>query len=139
MKLEEQLINPMPESSFSTETNRVKIRRKVKIDLTESLLRKELSSFGEILFIIIAKNGKSAIVEYANYDSIIHLKNNCPKKFEVEILSKNTKQVEKHKTATNLSKVDEIPMKIEGSHEDYEDFVFRQMLQADANNRSNDE
>lgn len=142
MKLEEQRKSAATTVQDLTESNRVKIRRKSKIVLTEFLLRQQFSQFGKILFMIVSKNGKSAVLEYEQAQSLRALQADCPTNFEAEILSINGSNSPNGQIPPSVdppSKVNSSNSNVEQSHEDYEDFVFRQLLQAESSKRKVDE
>lgn len=139
MKLEEQRKNTVTAVKDLTESNRVKIRRKTKIVLTESLLRQHFSQFGKILFMIVSKNGKSAVLEYEQAQSLRALQADCPTNFEAEILSINGSNSPNEQIPPSEDPPSQCNSNVEQSHEDYEDFVFRQLLQAESSKRKVDE
>lgn len=98
--------------------------------------------FGKILFVIISKNKKSAIIEFENYDSIKLIAINCPSAFDFEIISvnKNTNNNDNNvamKTMQNKTeKIEETtPTVIEDNQDEYEDYVLRRLQEAEKNKR----
>ncbi len=131
MKLEEQRKSAAAAAAAeaaasSAKPNQVKIRRKTKVELTDSLIREQLGRFGTILFIHISSNGKSAIVEFASAQSLKALQAGCPSNFGVEILSIN----ESSTTSTETEPAQNTDPSVPKDHQDYEDFVFAQMFAA---------
>ena len=136
MKREEQRKNGLLASNATESSNLVKIKRKTKIELTESLLRQQFSQFGNILFVIVSKNGKSAVLEFENNKSLKALEAGCPSQFEVDILSTNRTSSAANESMGDESKEDKVQATIPiEDHDDYEAFVFQQILQADTNKR----
>lgn len=129
MKLEEQRKTAAAAAASVAEANRVKIRRKTKIELTDSLIREQLGQFGTILFILISRNCKSAVVEFASAQSLTALQANCPSNFEVEILSINQSAA---KSSTEAEQSKGLDTTVPKDHQDYEDFVFAQMFAAES-------
>ena len=135
MKLDEQRKSGLFANN-STESNRVKIRRKTKIELTESLLRQQFSPFGKILFVIVSKNGKSAVLEFEHSKSLQALEVGCPSNFEAEILSISRPSNEAQSKGVEQKASEEAHSTIGNEeHDDYEAFVFKQLQQAETNKR----
>ena len=126
-KLEKQYKKEVSNQS-NVESNRVKVKRKTKIDLTEQLLKQEFSKYGKIITLIVSRNRKTAILEYESSQSLTNLRVNCPKNFEVKILGikqkLNESQLNENPSAKILSSMG-------NNHEDFEDFVLRQLQEAE--------